>query len=44
MSKVYLPICHWKAASHLMSREGYGFEVRVRVNALADLAGLGEII
>ena len=44
MSKVYLLIPCWEAASHLMGRKGCQFKVGIGVSTLTCLTGAGKII
>ena len=44
MSKVYLPILRWEAASHLMGWKGGRFKVGIGINTLTYLTGVGKVI
>ena len=44
MSKAYLPILCWEAASHLMGWKGCQFKVGIGVSTLTCLIGAGKII
>ena len=44
MSKVYLPILCWEAASHLMGWKGCRFKVGIGVSTLTCLTGAGKVI
>ena len=44
MSKVYLPILCWEAASHLMGWKGCQFKVGIGVSTLTCLTGAGKVI
>ena len=44
MSKVYLPILCWEAASHLMGQKGCWFKVGTGVTTLTCLTGAGKVI
>ena len=44
MSKVYLPILCWEAASHLKGQKGCQFKVGIGVSTLTCLTGAGKVI
>ena len=43
MSKAYLPILCWEAASHLMGWKGDRFKVGIGINTLTYLTGVGKV-
>ena len=44
MSKVYLPILCWEAASHLMGWKRCRFKVGIGVSTLTCLTGAGKVV
>ena len=44
MSKVYLPVLCWEAASHLMGWKGGRFKVGIGINTLTCLTGAVKVI